>query len=292
MDTDPDLVPAITQLMEIIKEIPEGEEDMYEIELRLGWIEDAENGSGKSKFNPDVGSEFFSKIKDQLSNGKPNSEWKGWDSIGHSDYTDYYNNDSLRLTIDSKGNRSCMKKIRLINSTLTYEGCAFDVRISLSMEIPKDVDEFGEENKVNFSRQKNRDSFVTECWSFDLTTVISEDNDLETKKFEIELELNKVQWFLSNKYSNNVEWLAHSTLLKLRQLIYICEEPDPDSKPLMVIKDIIDKREPPQDPPTMKIQPVPKKIVKPKVVKPPKKITKKTEKSATKEKKKSKKEVS
>jgi len=242
MDQDPDLVPAIKELIEIINEIPEGQEHLYEIELRLGWLVEEDNR--KQRFDPDIGSDYFSRIKEQLNSAKPKQDWKGWDSKKHVNCTDYYK-DNLRLTIDSNGNRSCYEKVRIINSTLTYDKCAFDIRISLSTEIPKEIDEFGDENEVNFSRQKNRDSFSFECWNFDLTTVISADlPEVETTKYEVELELNKVKWFLSNNYSDDITWLAHSTLLKLRQLIFMCEKPGPEDKPLMILREKNDKRDP------------------------------------------------
>ena len=286
MDQDPDLVPAIKELINIINEIPEGEEDKYEIELRLGWlVEEERNGKTRQRFDPDIGSDYFSRIKEQLSGAKSNLTWKGWDRKKNSKCTDYYK-DNLRLTIDSNGNRSCYEKIRLINSTLTYNNCAFDIRISLSTEIPKEIDEFGDENISHFSRQKKRDSFVFECWSFDLTTVVSADGpDLETTKYEIELEMDKVQWFLSNKYLNDVSWLAHSTLVKLRQLIFMCEIPGPEDKPLMILKEKIDKRDPlpSSDSNDPVVQEPPPKIKKPKVDKPKKQsTTKSTTKSATK----------
>lgn len=228
---DKDLIPGILDLAAVIekfKDVPD-----VEIELRLGF----HNGDLEHPaFDTNVGDEFQKAITSVL------NTFGGWDSTIKSDTTDYYTQgpvgNNIRLSIDSNGNRTAMQKVRLLDIDFEYDPSPFDIRISVSQEIPKDpmsletCFDVGGDTNVTHSRQKSRTTFKHEAWSFDMSKVTSVENELSKTNYEVELEIGKPREAL-NRYNNNSQYLAHSTMIKLRQLIYMCEAPDKESNYMM-----------------------------------------------------------
>lgn len=223
MDSDPDLIPAVIELVHILKDIPRQLSHQIEIEVRLGFIEDEEIRRGH--FDPDISEVNFKKIKSSL------ETFKEWDSRTKTDSTDYYHGDT-RLTINKDASRTCMRKVKLTDYDFIYDGCPFDIRISVSQEIPMDPDAFEDNDECKFTRQKLRETFRTGAWKFELTEVVTEKNDLGSKSFEVELELEDF-WKTAERHNFNLGWIAHSTFLKVRQLVFMCEKPE--TEPLMIL---------------------------------------------------------
>jgi hypothetical protein len=185
-----------------------------ELEFRLGFLEDS--GSEKTKFDPSVNEDFFSKILKRL--GTNNK----WDNKVRSVTNDYFSN-GKRLTIDCDNKRSCMRKEKLCVLDFTFEGTPFDIRICFSKETPVDVSEF---ETSDFSRNKDRMSYKYKTWFYDITKVTTTDNTCEETNFEIELECNVQE---SLKRMNKV-YFIHSSLLKVKDLVNMCEKVTPESK--------------------------------------------------------------
>ena len=225
MDSDPDLMPAVIELVNIFKDLPRGLSDQIEIEVRLGFIEDEEIRKGH--FDPDVSEVNFKKIRDSL------RSFPDWAAHTKQVSTDYYQGDT-RLTVNKDASRTCMRKVKLTDYDFIYDGCPFDIRISVSQEIPIDPDTFDEDAGCKLTRQKKRETFCVDAWKFDLTEVVTEKDDLGQKSFEVELELDDF-WAAAAKNNYNLGWLAHSTFLKVRQLVFMCEKPE--SEPLMILND-------------------------------------------------------
>lgn len=234
MEKDPDLVPSIEKLMLIIESIPENISKECEIEVRLGFLSELEE-SECQMFDSNIGEQYFNKILSTL------REFKEWREIETTTTTDYYA-DNLRLTVAKNGSKSCMEKNRIKDIDFTYDETPFDIRISVSQEIPKDPSEFPKsKKKITKTRRKNRTSFHHEYWTFDITEVIKSEDDIESTSYEIELELNDCAKALKeNPGDVNVMWIAHSTMLKLRQLVYMCETPSEETQ-MIFIKEKIKK---------------------------------------------------
>ena len=73
-----------------------------------------------------------------------------------------------------------------------------------------------------FWEKKKRNSFFIDFFRFDLTKVITVDNTVETTTYEFEIEITRD--FIDAHHT------AHSALLKMRDIINICEEITNESK--------------------------------------------------------------
>uniref|UniRef100_A0A6C0KAJ4 mRNA 5'-phosphatase n=1 Tax=viral metagenome TaxID=1070528 RepID=A0A6C0KAJ4_9ZZZZ len=228
MESDPDLVPGIECLMEIIQMVPEKVSEECEVELRLGYIE-TDDELNINKFDSNAGEAYFGKVLETL------HSFKKWNRVVENQRsTDYYAN-ALRLTVEEDGSRTCIMKNRIRNIDFTYDSTPFDIRISLSQEMPRNVSDFPtEERMITKTRHKTRTSFYFDFWSFDLTEVKTCCKELESVSYEIEIELHDVHKALREiSGDRTVMWVAHGTLLKLRQLVFMCE--DPSEEPSMII---------------------------------------------------------
>jgi len=180
-------------------------EEHLEIEFRLGYLDNDE-------FKTDVGKEFFDKITDNLIDSEV------WSSIEIENSEDYFYN-GRRLTISEKNPKgTCIKKEKLAVIDFIFSGSGFDLRVSFSKETPSN--RFPKE-KANYKRIKERTSYNFKHLSFDLTKVTFEENAVEDHVFEIELETKKLD--LSQMTSH---YLIHDSLLKIRDMVKMCEEID------------------------------------------------------------------
>lgn len=182
-----------------------------EIELRLGQIQFNEFKSG-------LGSKhFFYKIKDTLDTAKC------WDKVINNIHEELCLN-GLRRTTVFNGKKvmkhQCIKKERLINIDLKYSGTPYDIRLSVSKEIPTD-DKI--KNGLGIIRKKNRFSYYYKDYVIDLTIVEQIDNGVSETYYELEVELINLKNNISDKYR------AHSGLLLLRDIINMCEKIKNDS---------------------------------------------------------------
>jgi hypothetical protein len=194
---------AIAKLKEYIEKYKD--EEYLEIEFRLGYLEDDE-------FRTDIGQEFFNKINDKLVDSEV------WSSISYEKSEDYFYN-GKRLSITEKNpNGTCIKKEKLAIFDFIFCGTGFDLRVSFSREIPSN--NFPIEKAI-YKRVKERHSYNYKHLSYDLTQVTLEDNSVEDHVFEIELEIKQID--LSKMTSH---YLIHDSLLKIKDMVEMCEEID------------------------------------------------------------------
>jgi len=199
---------AIVKLKEYIEKYKN--EEHLEIEFRLGYLDPP------GEFKTDVGKEFFDKITDVL------QESTVWSSVCNEKSEDYFYG-GRRLTLGEKDKKgTCIKKDKLALVDFIFTGTGFDLRVSFSKEIPSI--RFPKE-KANYKRIKERTSYNHKHLSFDLTKVTLEDNAVENHMFEIELEI-KI-WDPKKMTSH---YLIHDSLLKIKDIVKMCEEIDEHCK--------------------------------------------------------------
>ncbi len=183
-----------------------------EIELRLGQIQFNEFKSG-------LGSkDFFNKIKDTLDSAKC------WDKVINNIHEELCLNGLRRTTVFNNKKvmkHQCIKKERLINMDLQYSDTPYDIRLSVSKEIPTD-DKI--KNGTGIVRKKNRFSYYYKDYIIDLTTVEQIDNGVSEIYYELEVEFINLKNGISDKYR------AHSGLLLLRDVINMCEKISNESR--------------------------------------------------------------
>ena len=206
-DFENELKVGIDKLSTLICEYKK--KDNIEIELRLGQIQFNEFKSG-------LGSkDFFIKIKDTLDSSKV------WDKIINNKHEELCMN-GIRRTTMFNGKKvmkhQCIKKERLLNVDFQYTGTPYDVRISVSKEIPV-YDKI--KNGTGILRKKNRFSYYYKDYVIDLTMVEQIENGVTDIVYELEVEFKNLKSDISDKYR------AHSGLLLIRDLINMCEKIDP-----------------------------------------------------------------
>ena len=140
-----------------------------------------------------------------------------------------YNTFSLTPDIIENWDDIMGQMVVFVNDTnadvdMAYDSGPFDIRISVSQEIPIDPNDISS-NNLKMSRNKKRNSRIYDKWKFDLSKVITENNGLKKISYEFEIEIDN-PFNTLQKYKNDSMYVAHSTLLKLRQIIHMCEAPE------------------------------------------------------------------
>tara|TARA_X000001036_G_scaffold439484_1_gene490791 strand:- start:7 stop:816 length:810 start_codon:yes stop_codon:yes gene_type:complete len=187
-----------------------------EIEARLGFFEYDDDGKVQLPFDSDVGDQHFGRLMAAL---KEDPEII---SVENVNTTDYFSEGDCRLTIDDKSNRSCVIKKKLEHSNFHYSNGPFDVRIGFSQETPMNVKDFKKNDKNSeFKRKKQRTSFHTNHWRYDLTRVIQNKNGVEEIKHQVEIEAK-----LEGIGYHDYVYMADSIFLKIKKLSNICENED------------------------------------------------------------------
>jgi hypothetical protein len=191
-----------------------------EIELRLGQIQyDGFNSGLNSK-------EFFNKIKSVLDSGE------SWSKKTNNKSEELCHN-GIRRTIKFNNKKvmkhDCIKKERILNNDFQYYGTPYDVRISVSKEIP--VEDKIKSN-VGILRKKNRFSYYYKDYRVDLTEVEQINNQVSGINYELEVEFMNLKNKVSDKYR------AHSGLLLIRDIINMCEEISKDSKLIKPVEEV------------------------------------------------------
>jgi hypothetical protein len=177
-----------------------------EIELRLGQIQ-------LNLFKSGLGSkDFFYKIKNTLDSSKC------WDKIINNEYEELCHN-GLRKTTFFNGKKvtknECIVKQKIVNKDFEYNGTPYDIRVSVSKEIPTE-DKI--KSGIGILRKKNRFSYYYKDYVIDLTIVEQIDNGVSEIYYELEIEFINLKSEVSDKYR------AHSGLLLVRDIINICEK--------------------------------------------------------------------
>ena len=221
MDSDPELMPAINELVCLLKDLPRALSSQTEIEIRLGYINEINN---KYRFDPDISEDKFNKIFKAL------TKYPDWQDVVQENVKDYYGSDNKRLTRydDDSSKRTCVKKTKI--QDIDFEYISMDMRLSVSQEIicdpDEDWDDIVKEEDITLTRYKKRTSFyITENWRFDLTIVETEQDGLKSKSYEVELELIDY-WDALVKNNYNMGWVAHKFFREIKQLMKFCEDED------------------------------------------------------------------
>ena len=187
------LEPAIKTLEQLIKKYKKV--NNVEIEIKLGRVDET--------FVAGIHSEsFYNKIKSAL------DSYSSWDSVREENTVDYIK-DSYR-----KNENGIIHKKRLETVNFSFKGTPYDFRICVSTETPCNIKSF----KHSLIRRKNRFSYIHKECRLDLTKIEEETSDEIVENEEFEVELIKLNSSTSDLYR------AHSAILKIRDIINICEE--------------------------------------------------------------------
>lgn len=183
--------------MDILKDIFKNGND-NEIEARLGYYKD-------NKFNPDIGEEMYTNIMIMLNSG----------SFVHTrEVTEVFFQKNNQRVIKKDDTYVKQTKKRLSNNTFSIKNCPIAFRVSCSQE--------SEPKKSRAARAyiqkilKERDSFIYNMWSFDLTKITC--NNEITYQFELEYKYDLVQ-HLENLSIKNETYIPESMLLILKDVI-------------------------------------------------------------------------
>lgn len=167
-----------------------------EMEFRLGRL-------GARGFEAGVTKEVFCKIQDAFDAGKQ------WDSVATSTSTELIKDDA-RYCVET--GRTTFKR-RLVAQDLGDLGVAgpFSVRAAVSLEAaPAGGRQPPRPQDPQHRRVKKRTSYVTKCWRFDLTKVVSTRNlDCDTETYEVEVELADAAVLFDMCIGGVLHWGAH-----------------------------------------------------------------------------------
>jgi hypothetical protein len=150
-----------------------------EIEMRLGKI-------SYGKFDTNVGKQTFQKILKGLEN------YKGWEKVDKSNTTAYFTGDIRVIDNEDTGISSAHKKTKIKKIDIHIKNKPYDLRFSVSTEIP--CAKPGENTEYEDMRSKKRISFIRKNLSIDMTVVNGDTDDTdseENERYEIELEIVK-----------------------------------------------------------------------------------------------------
>ena len=202
-----------------------------EIEARLGYFEDDDEGNVRLPFDSNVDKENFEKIKEAL------AKWEEIKEITETTSVVYSFEDNIRMEVTSDGSRSAIKKQKLEQSNFRYDNSPFDLRVCFSAEVPIDVNRLTNTADNPVKRNKQRTSYHMNHWRFDLTVVSYSDNGIENREYQVEIEA-KLDCI---PYSDYV-YMADSLMLKVKKLVNVCEKEEKGSERDMVpLKDISKK---------------------------------------------------
>ena len=202
-----------------------------EIEARLGYFEDDDDGNVRLPFDSNVDKENFENIKEAL------AKWSEIKEITETTSVVYSFKDNIRMEVTSDGSRSAVKKEKLEHSNFRYDNSPFDLRVCFSAEVPIDVNRLTNMATEPVKRNKQRTSYHMNHWRFDLTVVTYIDNGIENREYQVEIEA-KLDCI---PYSDYV-YMADSLMLKVKKLVNVCEKEEKGSERDMVpLKDISKK---------------------------------------------------
>lgn len=182
-----------------------------ELEFRLGRIIKLRQ---QERFEPDIGQKRWNTIWQAL------SAYRQWDWILGESCTDYYMPNGDRITWHDDDRWSSMKKTRCTDVDIATDG-PFDVRISVSLEVPGQKPVYGAQGS-SYWRQKQRVSFRHRMWSIDLTRVVSSKSTDSDNAECYELELELADKTALSKFP--LAYLLHFGLLMVEDMFNLVEE--------------------------------------------------------------------
>jgi hypothetical protein len=158
-------------------------EEHVEMEFRLGKY----NGTF---FDTNIGENMYVAILKGL------SKYNGWDRIVRSETEVFFREkDNLRITIDETTNEeTIIKKERVhVEDFKQIEGTPFDIRFSVSKEIPMEHDY---DSEMDGKKTKTRTSYIRKNVSIDVTSISGNTQDMDSEDpftYQIEFEIMKPQ---------------------------------------------------------------------------------------------------
>jgi len=158
-------------------------EEHVEMEFRLGKY----NGTF---FDTNIGEKMYISILKGL------SKYNGWDRIVQSETEVFFREkDNLRITIDETTNEeTIIKKERVhVEDFKQIEGTPFDIRFSVSKEIPMEHDY---DSEMDGKKTKTRTSYIRKNVSIDVTSISGNTQDMDSEDpftYQIEFEIMKPQ---------------------------------------------------------------------------------------------------
>ena len=159
-----------------------------EIEIRLGTV--------GNKFDSNVDAKYFSKIKETLHNTEV-----PWKDIITTNTTEYSSKNNTRLINE----KNLILKENVFKNTITLPNSPFDIRFSVNQEfsLKSYIHAFSKTDAC--IRKKDRTSFLSDNYRYDLTVVEETINNIKKTKHEIEIELlvNKETLIWSSDYIND-----------------------------------------------------------------------------------------
>jgi hypothetical protein len=170
-----------------------------EVEMRLGKF----NGTF---FDTNVGKAVFDKVLAGLQG------FKGWEDIRTSSCDVFYHDAAgIRLSVDDvTGEQKMIQKQSLVRTDFKDQGTPFDMRFSISTEMP-----VSGEFEMDRKRTKRRQSFIRKNLSIDMTISSGDmvDKDAEDPNhYQIELEIIKPDEVACQEEYFNIIWKINDIL--------------------------------------------------------------------------------
>lgn len=170
-----------------------------EVEMRLGKF----NGTF---FDTNVGKDAFEKVLFGLHG------YKGWEEVRTSSCEVFYHDSAgVRLSVDDQtGEQTMIQKQSLVRKDFKNQGTPFDLRFSISTEMP-----ISGEFEMDRKRAKRRQSFIRKNLSIDMTISSGDvvDKDAEDPNhYQIELEIIKPDEVLNQEDFFNLVWKINDIL--------------------------------------------------------------------------------
>jgi hypothetical protein len=183
-------------------------EPHIEIELRLGW-------KSRQRFDTNIGKNYSDMIYNILSP----TPFKRTDETTH-----VYVHNNVRVITDAHTGTPlvCQKKRKIEIHDILLHGTPFDLRVSVCQELPVPLPP-----SYKFLRSRERTTWKYKTWSYDLTHARSanprEESAETLDSYEFELELDLAQ---ANREQLTSQYIAHSTVMKVFDLLYISNPAD------------------------------------------------------------------
>ena len=139
-----------------------------EIEIRFGTL--------NKTFDSSIDKKYFEKINNVLKTG----EWK---AIETKNTIEHFQ-DNIRLINDT----TLIMKENVLTKTISINSSPFDIRFSINQEFSLESYK-NSFSKKDFTRDKQRTSYISDHFKYDLTVVKEKKNNINTIKYEVEIEL-------------------------------------------------------------------------------------------------------
>lgn len=206
---DPSFHEAIVKLREYVEKYRDTGDVI--VSFSIGYV-DADN------FSSNIGREFYENIIEEINDSDT------WTSIDVEEVNEY-TKDNVCLRVYDDGSSECNKTEVLNEIYYRYDGTGFDVRVVFSREIPSTRIS---RNNVDSIVSVSSTIYLHEYLTYKFSKKTFEENTLQRESYEIEI---KTSMFYSSSH-----YIVHDCLLKLKDLIYMCEEIDEDNSLTLVVE--------------------------------------------------------